>query len=64
MTIPTIECLCRGCGLLHEFSTDEIVLEPMEEEPGKSMVTNQCCGCGQALVTEDVAETEPPETCG
>ena len=65
MTAPMIECICQGCGLIHEVSADEITLEPLDDAPGKSMVANGCCcACGEALVTDDAGEEEPPELYG
>ncbi|MCP3953036.1 MAG: hypothetical protein GY697_12590 [Desulfobacterales bacterium] len=61
MDDTNIECICMGCGLIHEFSNDEIALELLDGDPRKSMVTNCCCSaCGEALVTDDEGETEPP----
>ena len=59
-----IECLCMGCGLVYELDPAEIVTEPVADDPGRQMVTNQCCeACGEALITDDpqAGEQEDPD---
>lgn len=62
---PTMECLCVGCGLFHELPRDEIVLEPVTGDVGKSRVVNcGCSACGEVLITDEAEGDEPMDTWG
>lgn len=57
-----VECLCVGCGLFHELSRDEIVLEPVDGAAGKRRVVNcGCSACGEVLITDAVEGDDPLE---